>query len=157
MLTGGTWIQKRDKHANIGTSWETDEEFLPGGFSYDIIEYDNKLFLGRNDGLYVKSIVTGIKDKIKNTKLPKEYSLDQNYPNPFNPSTKINFQIPVGGMVILKIYDVIGNQVATLIHEVKPAGNYSINFDANALSNGVYLYQLTAGDFIQTKKMVVLK
>lgn len=155
--TGGTWIQKRDKYANSGASWETDEEFFPGGFTYDIIECDNKLFLGRDDGLYVKGIVAGIKDNRKNTEIPKEYSLAQNYPNPFNPSTKINFQLPGSIMVTLKIYDVLGNQIATVINDVRPAGKYSVIFDANALSSGIYFYQLTAGNFVQTKKMVVLK
>jgi photosystem II stability/assembly factor-like uncharacterized protein len=154
---GGTWVQMRDKYANSGTSWEPGEEFLPGGFSYDIIENDNKLFLGRNDGLYVESLVTGNKENGRNADIPTDNKLDQNYPNPFNPSTTINFQITNAGFVSLKVYNILGKEVATLVNEVRPTGNYSVWFDANALSTGVYFYQLTAGNFIQTKKMIVLQ
>ncbi|MBK7629452.1 MAG: T9SS type A sorting domain-containing protein [Ignavibacteriales bacterium] len=85
------------------------------------------------------------------------YNLYQNFPNPFNPSTKIIWQSPVAGHQTLKVFDVLGNEVATLVDEVKPAGIYEVNFDASALSSGVYFYRLTAGSFIQTKKMILSK
>lgn len=89
--------------------------------------------------------------------LLSEFALDQNYPNPFNPSTKISWQSPEGSWQILKVYDVLGNEVATLVDEYRNAGNYEINFDASKLSSGVYYYQLRAGDFISTKKMILVK
>lgn len=89
--------------------------------------------------------------------LPSEFILEQNYPNPFNPSTKISWQSPVNGWQTLKVYDVLGNEVATLVNEYRDAGNYEINFDASKLSSGVYYYQLRSGEFIQTKKMIYLK
>jgi Secretion system C-terminal sorting domain len=88
---------------------------------------------------------------------PKEFSLSQNYPNPFNPSTSIQYAISSKQYVTLKVYDVLGNEVAVLVNEEKPAGNYEINFDAGRLSSAVYYYQLRAGNFVETKKMIYLK
>jgi photosystem II stability/assembly factor-like uncharacterized protein len=96
-------------------------------------------------------------NKEKNKNLPAEYSLYQNYPNPFNPSTKIGFRITVLGFVSLKIFDVIGNEIVTLVNEEKPAGTYEIEFNSTDLPSGIYFYQLQAGSFIQTRKMVYLK
>ena len=93
------------------------------------------------------------------------FYLEQNYPNPFNPSTKIKFTIPnviasetkQSQLVTLKVYDLFGKEVTTLINEEKPAGNYEIIFNAARLTSGVYFYKLQAGDLIQTKKMVLMK
>ncbi|MGB5287916.1 MAG: T9SS type A sorting domain-containing protein [Ignavibacteriaceae bacterium] len=85
------------------------------------------------------------------------FELKQNYPNPFNPGTKINFALPNASFVSLKVYDVIGNEVATLLNEEKAAGNYEIDFNAAALSGGIYFYQLRSDNFIETRKMTLLK
>jgi hypothetical protein len=89
------------------------------------------------------------------------FELNQNYPNPFNPSTKISWQSPVGSWHTLKIYDVLGNEVATLVDEYKPAGRYEVEFNPASSfqypASGVYFYQLKAGEFIQTKKMIIIK
>jgi hypothetical protein len=89
--------------------------------------------------------------------IASSYQLNQNYPNPFNPSTKISWQSPVGGWQTLKVYDVLGNEVATLVNEYKPAGNYEVEFDASRLTSGVYLYQMKTGSFIESRKMVLVK
>jgi hypothetical protein len=89
--------------------------------------------------------------------VPTDYSLSQNYPNPFNPSTKIEFKIPQAGFVNLKIYDLLGREVKTLLNEEMQAGNYTIDFNASTLSSGIYFYTLNAGEFISTKKMILLK
>ncbi len=89
--------------------------------------------------------------------LPYEYSLSQNYPNPFNPSTTISWQSPVGSHQTLKIYDLLGNEIATLVDEYLPTGTYKVIFDASGLSSGIYFYKLQAGSFVQTKKMLLLK
>lgn len=89
--------------------------------------------------------------------LPQNYSLSNNYPNPFNPSTKIEFRIVEPGLVAIKVYDVLGNEVANLVNEEKPAGSYKISFNASNLPSGVYYYKLTSGSFVETKKMVLLK
>lgn len=90
------------------------------------------------------------------------FNLQQNFPNPFNPKTKIRFTIPanqINGIsnVVLKVFNVLGNDVATLLDEEKPAGSYEIEFDASELSSGIYFYKLQAGNFIDTKKMVLMK
>jgi len=89
--------------------------------------------------------------------VPKEYSLSQNYPNPFNPVTKINFEIPKQGLVSLKIYDVLGREVRTLVNEVKSPGVYSIDFDGSELSSGVYFYRMESNGFTDIKKMLLVK
>lgn len=89
--------------------------------------------------------------------LPVEFALHQNYPNPFNPSTSIQYAISSRQFVTLKVYDVLGNEVVTLVNEEKPQGIYNVQFTINNLSAGVYFYQLKAGNFIQTKKMIYLK
>lgn len=88
---------------------------------------------------------------------PQEFNLSQNYPNPFNPSTTISYSVPVKGQVSLELYDVIGNKISTLVNEIKNPGSYNFNLNAGGLASGVYFYKLTAGDFISTKKLVLLK
>lgn len=89
--------------------------------------------------------------------IPKEYSLSQNYPNPFNPTTKINFALTKQGFVTLKIYDITGREIKTLVNEVKQAGYYSVDFNGSPLSSGVYFYRIQSGDFVQTKRMLMIK
>ena len=100
-------------------------------------------------------IVTTVEDL--NDNLPLQFQLYQNYPNPFNPTTIINYQLPVGSHVTLKVYDLLGREVATIVNEEKPAGSYEINFNANNLSSGIYFYKLQAGTFAETKKMILIK
>lgn len=89
--------------------------------------------------------------------LPKHYVLSQNYPNPFNPTTTIKFDLPRASNVLIKVYDILGNEVALLMNEKKDAGSYEVQFDADRLSTGTYFYQIAADNFIQTKKMIVIK
>jgi hypothetical protein len=88
---------------------------------------------------------------------PRQYKLFQNYPNPFNPTTTIQYQIPKQSHVVLNIYDILGNQVKTLVNKEENSGNYSVNFNASELSSGIYFYRIIAGSFIQTKKLILLK
>jgi len=94
---------------------------------------------------------------VNDVSLLNSYNLSQNYPNPFNPSTKINYSVGEPGFVQLKVYNVLGVEVATLINEQKIAGNYSANFNATKLSSGVYFYTITVNDFTQTRKMILEK
>jgi len=91
--------------------------------------------------------------------LPTNYELMQNFPNPFNPSTRIDYQVPNSGNVTLKVYDILGNEISTIVNEFKQAGNYSVEFgtDNSKLSSGVYFYTLRTGNYFQTKKMIYLK
>ena len=98
--------------------------------------------------------ITAVNDQTLNV---NSYQLNQNYPNPFNPTTQINYSIQKSGLVTLKIYDVLGRQVATLVNQVQNAGSHTINFDASKLSSGVYFYRLDAGNYQSVKKMMLLK
>jgi hypothetical protein len=98
--------------------------------------------------------------------VPNEFKLYQNYPNPFNPVTKIKFEIPSNGFpigafgndrVVLKIYDILGREIQTLVNESLQPGSYEVTFDGSSLSSGIYFYQLKAGDYIETKKMLMIK
>ncbi len=92
-----------------------------------------------------------------NYELPNDFVLNQNYPNPFNPSTTISFSIPAEGMVSLKIFNLIGQQVDEIVNENLSAGNYSFMWNAKDQANGIYFYKLQAGEFVETKKMILLK
>ena len=83
--------------------------------------------------------------------------LNQNYPNPFNPTTNIGFRIAEFGFVSLKFYDLLGREVATLVNEEKPAGSYEVKFDGSGLSSGIYFYKIQTGNFIDVKKMILMK
>ena len=89
--------------------------------------------------------------------LPQNFDLSQNYPNPFNPVTTISYQIPENNHVTLRVFDMIGNEVQTLVNEEKPAGYHTITFDAENISTGVYFYQLKVGNFVSTKKLILMK
>ncbi len=113
------------------------------------------------DSVMVNINITNVGD---NTTGSSSFKLYDNYPNPFNPGTIISYQLPVNDFVSLKVYDVIGNEVATLVNETKPAGNYQVEFNAANLASGIYYYTLRvyranggAGNFTQTKKMILIK
>ena len=105
-------------------------------------------------GEWSSGVTTSISDEQSN---PSEFLLLQNYPNPFNPSTEIKYSIPQSSNVVLTVFDVLGNEIETLVNEEKPSGSYAVKWYVENLPSGVYFYQLRAGDFIQTKKMVLLK
>jgi len=93
----------------------------------------------------------------ENNLIPTKYELAQNFPNPFNPSTKINFAIPKQAMVTLKVFDILGREVAVLVNDVKQPGYYTLDYDASHLASGVYFYKLTSGTFTEVKRMVLVK
>jgi parallel beta-helix repeat protein len=95
--------------------------------------------------------------KAKEKIIPTEYSLSQNYPNPFNPTTKIKYQLPYAAQVSLRIYDILGREITTLVNEEKQSGYYEVNFDAQTLSSGCYFYRIITKDFVKTMKMMVVK
>lgn len=108
-------------------------------------------------GVYGASGCTGSITNIQTTEIPVRYSLAQNYPNPFNPSTSIRFEIPTDGIVKLKIYDMLGKEVVTIVNEQKIAGAYVVDFNASGLASGVYFYKLEVNDFSEIRKMTLVK
>jgi len=130
---------------------------------YAIFEVNDNQGNVNKRGIYllkISDIITGLNNITQITPI-NNYKLTQNYPNPFNPSTTISYQIPVPGKVTLKIYDILGREVTTLVNEEQSAGNYKVTFDASRFASGVYLYRIFAKgktkNFVQTKKMVLLK
>lgn len=137
-----------------GTSTEqhsysfSDNNLAEGKYNYRIKQID---FNGSFDYFELSSEVL--------ITAPNNFSLEQNYPNPFNPSTNIKFNVPVAGNVLLKVFDVLGNEVATLVNENKEAGSYNVQFTNSSvqLSSGIYLYKLETSEFVETKKMILMK
>lgn len=112
---------------------------------------------GPNTNLVLTSTeqVSGIHGN--NGNMPKQINLFQNYPNPFNPTTNIKFDISKSGFTILKVYDLLGKEIQTLVHQDLKTGSYAVDFDASKLTSGVYFYRLEAGDYVETRKMVLMK
>ena len=131
--------------------WEFTHTFTTAG---DYPYYcEPHLSMGMTATIIVQNPV-GVEDE---EVLADQFELKQNYPNPFNPSTKISWQSSVASYQTIKVYDVLGNEVATLVDEFKPAGNFEVEFDASKLTSGMYLYKLQSGSFVETRKMILLR
>ncbi|MBN1999434.1 T9SS type A sorting domain-containing protein, partial [candidate division KSB1 bacterium] len=123
-------------------------------FVLDITSNGNS-FWSDNFSILVLISATNV-NTIENS--PRQYSLDQNYPNPFNPSTKISYSIPISGFVELKVYDMLGREIQTLVSKFQNANTYSVNYNASNLANGIYLYKLQTDDgYSEMKKMIIIK
>jgi hypothetical protein len=112
--------------------------------------HDNQIYYDNNFDISVSNLL----DEMS---VLSEFRLYQNYPNPFNPFTTIDYTVPQTSHVIINVYDVLGNKIQTLVNEFKNPGSYSINFEGSELSSGLYFYRIIANDFVQTKKMLLLK
>lgn len=123
-----------------------------------IVVFDSKFSTGiKHFQKTMKFHLIGTTDVNEDEKIPTSYSLSQNFPNPFNPNTTISFSIANPGLVSVKIFDVLGEEIMHLVNEYKNSGNYSVNFEASGLSSGIYFYTMNSGNFVSTKKMIVLK
>ncbi len=152
------WKGKIYRTTDAGDTW-IPQKVLTRNNINDICFINDTLgwFVG-NNGTIFRFGTSSTNNIINYNDVIAEYSLQQNYPNPFNPTTTIKYSIPTGNnFVSLKVYDILGNEVATLINEGKPAGEYKVNFNASKLASGIYFYQLKAGTFVRTKKMILLK
>jgi hypothetical protein len=166
MDASSTWTLTKDSHLTIiinsaGISGSTVTNITGNGYNayYNSSNSANSYL---NAGTY--SLVgggyllpEGTTDVEDETSIPTDWSLSQNFPNPFNPSTTINYQIPSSGQVNLQVFDVLGREIETLVNGVKQAGSYSITFNAQNLPSGVYVYRIRGNDFIQSKKMLLIK
>jgi hypothetical protein len=123
-------------------------------FQFDVVgDPQSIVFDPGNWILKNNTVVTEVEDVVQ----PLNYSLQQNYPNPFNPSTTIEYSIPQSGLVTLKVFNVLGKEVATLVNGQNDAGNHTVEFNASALNSGVYFYKIESDNFVETKKMILLK
>jgi len=144
---------------------------IPSGYSCslynegtrDIISLPDRKFFTQKGKEYSLKLIIGTEAYINKTlsdlskQIPESFALSQNYPNPFNPSTTIDYQVPENAFVTIKIYDILGSEIATLVNELKTPGYYKVNFNAGNFASGVYFFRLTAGKFTQVKKMVLMK
>ncbi len=148
------YMKSNDNDTNLGTFFFP---FDPSWTKHPRVRHH--LVMGQNLADYISGKIGWAADVENNllTQAPNNFNLLQNYPNPFNPSTTISYQLPKNGFVNLKIYDVLGREVSTLVNEYKSAGNYKLNFDASNLSSGVYIYTIQAGENSNSRKMIVLK
>jgi len=136
------------------TDWN---ELLPEGNHLGVSVGNNTALVVRHNKIYAFA-PDGLNEFVPENTIPvKSFSLSQNFPNPFNPSTRIQYQVPSISQVVLKIYDVLGNEIATLVNEEQSAGVYEIEFNASKLSSGVYFYRLQADVFSETKKFMLIK
>jgi len=108
-----------------------------------------------NQVIIYNPLLTDVKDAPRTP--PESYSLSNNYPNPFNPTTNIKYSIPKAGHVLLQVYNMLGQRVATLVDKQQNAGYYTISFNASQLASGVYFYRIKAGSFVKTQKMMLIK
>ncbi|MCX6152338.1 MAG: T9SS type A sorting domain-containing protein [Ignavibacteriales bacterium] len=161
------WFTDFDKlffSSDTGTTW-TESKLVNGslgGRNIKFTDSNNGWLLCDNGKIFRTNNNGGVATNIQQNKDENiHYSISQNYPNPFNPTTKIEYQIPAPGFVELKVYNVLGREVATLVNEEKPAGFYQIEFNASSrsagFSSGIYFYELRAGSFRSVKKMILIK
>jgi len=150
---GGVFVS-----TNNGIEWKQINTGLTDTTVASLVVSGEYLYAGtEQQGVFRRPLSELVDVKDSRSSLPKEFSLHQNYPNPFNPTTTINYSIPKSSSVTIKVYDLLGREISTLVNEKKPVGNYSVQFNASKLVSGVYFYRLQAGDFTQTKKLILLK
>lgn len=146
-----------DKWQKVGTVMASGNSSSPKNYSFadnNIVtdKYNYRLKMVDNDGSFKYSNVVNA-----SVVSPSRFELGNAYPNPWNPTTTIRYNVPSGSPVTIKVYDALGKEVATLVNEIKPAGSYQITMNGNCLSSGIYFYQMTAGSFTETKKLILLK
>lgn len=162
--TGAVVVQRsgRYSYSNVPADTLTGKIILREGYTIASLtgivyySFNQYKFVPRTDADFIGVVMTGIAERT-GSDIPGVYELSQNYPNPFNPSTTIRYALPVSGRTTLKVFNILGQEVATLVNEVQAAGTYAVRFDASSLSTGVYFFQLQNGTFSQVKKMVLVK
>ena len=148
---GSSVIRNTFTANNVGIYFKSTDTHSIGYSSKDSIQ----LIGYTNNGILIgDSILTNVSNP---NQINFSFNLNQNYPNPFNPNTIITYQIPNTEFVTLKVYDILGREIATLVNEEKPAGSYEVQFSGNGLTSGIYFYQLKTSTFVETKKMILVK
>ncbi len=142
---GTTWTSQTS-----GTTEQLEGVSFTDSYNGTAVGLNGKILRTTNGG------VTFVEEE-EIDEIPTEFLLSQNYPNPFNPSTKIRYSVPQSSSVVIKVFDILGNEIETLVNEEKSVGTYELNWNAENLPSGVYFYRLQAGSFVETKKMVLMK
>jgi len=153
---GSAWSSIVESTPNTGTySWLVTAPDSSNQCLIRITNVDDELVMDESDGTFTIDLATGVEEK--ENSIPKEFALDQNYPNPFNPVTNIKYYVPETAHVTIKVYDLIGREVALLVNEVKQPGIYRVSFDGENLASGVYFYRMTSDNFTAVRKLNLLK
>jgi len=181
--TSGNWVQVGLQNSNIyrlrslnsilfaagypdisistdyGSTWISIKNNIGSDLFLDLTFNNNYIFAGTSlNGSWRRPLSEVITDVLNLDDVGiKDFVLHQNFPNPFNPSTKIKYSIPQKSNVVIKVFDVLGNEMETLVNEEKEQGVHTVSFDASELSSGIYFYRIQAGSFIETKKMILIK
>ena len=143
---------------NNGASWIQKNEGMGRQQINSLYTTSDYIYAGtQGSSVWRRPLTDIISVNKQGISVTETYSLSQNYPNPFNPSTTIDYQLPKPGFVNLTVFDVLGQEVKTLVNEYKQAGTYNVRFDASELPSGVYFYKITSGDFTSTKKLTLIK
>ncbi len=145
--------------AKNDTSWSEVNTGLTNKLVVALAATETYLFAGTNTGVWRRPLAEMITSDVGSSLLglPTGFSLSQNYPNPFNPTTTIRYELSKSSMVRLSVYDILGRELSVLVNERKNGGSYEVKFDAARLASGVYFYKLQAGDYVQTRKLLILK
>ena len=144
---------------NRGTSWAAINTELANSYVYSLAVSGTELLAGTFGGGVWRRPLSDIITSVENPSadLPARFNLDQNYPNPFNPTTTITYSLIQTGQVLLKVFNVIGEEVVTLVNGIQAAGHHEVRFDATNFPGGVYLFRLQAGGLTETRRMVLVK
>jgi photosystem II stability/assembly factor-like uncharacterized protein len=160
-LFASVWNNGIILSTDSGTNWKQVASGIPSlGYISTLATNGIDLFAGGySNAIWFRPLSEMITSVINSPQkvIPDRFSFEQNYPNPFNPSTVIKYSIPKASLVSMKVYDILGNDIATLVNENKPAGTYELTWNASNLPSGIYFYRIQAGSFIDTKKMILLK
>jgi hypothetical protein len=160
------WMDVAEGQGVLAEGEEAVAKLLIGSRGLEPGEYQGMLVIVYNDTTTFVSTITvelqvlqpvNVQENPLQVDLPKDFLLQSNYPNPFNPSTTIEFALPKSAFVTLKVYNLLGEEVATLVAEQRSAGIHKLNWDARGLASGVYLYRMEAGDFVQVKKLILMR
>ncbi len=145
--------------SDYGTTWSEMNSGLLDKNVTSMVINGSYLYVATSSGIWKFSLseITSVKNERTVHETPSGFILSQNFPNPFNPATTISYSIPQANFVTIKVYDVLGKEVAILVNEVKSIGNYNVKFNASILTSGIYFYRMQAGNFVETKKLIVLK
>lgn len=152
-LDSGVYLSR-----NNGMSWINKNQGFDGPTSVEnLLIVNDYIYSSTEHSTYRRLLSESTGINFISSEIPSNYSLFQNYPNPFNPSTNIKYQISKNSFVILKVYDLLGREISTLVNELQKAGVYEIQFSNSGLTSGIYFYRMQAGNYSETKKMVYIK